>query len=208
MLDQTSKVGCACVIAAGTWEPCEAHDAELAALEATGGVQMERVPLADAGFSLIRMSGAHTRESGAWHVTDSHLTITPRHKAPDKATRTVTLKTAIDSTMPRDRDCVTGEPYARFPRLEDVMIAEAVSEAHEARAAERAATMTASHLNEATTRRAREARKATRKVTGMRARPTVHNESHVVRQDMDAERMLRLSRALAIGSDSWADRQG
>lgn len=208
MIDQTSKVGCACVIANGQWEPCREHDAELASLEATGGVQMERVPLADAGFSLIRMSGAHTRETGAWHTTDSHMTVTPRNKAPDRSGRAVTLGAAFIGDWRWKRDAIDGWPVApECPALYALLWDEARADARAEYEAQRAEVMSLSQARN-TTRKAREERKAKREATGMRARPTRHNEEHVERPVMDAERMARLANALTVGGDSWIDRRG
>lgn len=219
MLDQTSKIGCDCVIAGGEWHPCPAHDLELASLEATGGVGLDRIPLADAGFSILRMPGSSGRHPEAWHRTDTHMGVTPRGKAPDRSSRAVTYSVPdVVQGWPSVTGAlrVIGGAFVRLdepkcPRLAEVVLREAVAEERERRNAAREVRA----VNQPTTGRARAQRRGEAQARGMRARPQ-HNESredgatmrHGMDDTPDVERLQRLSAALAVVGDTWADRQG
>ena len=210
MLDQTSRIGCDCVISGGDWQPCHEHDVMLATAEATGGVELDRVPLADAGYSLLRMPGSGTRHPGAWR------------QAPERSTRPVTY------SVP---DVVQGWPSApsairvvqgafvrldepRYPRLAEIVMREALVTERVARESMRAATIRNASHESRTTRESRKARPdgvpraRPRTQTQMNDITAVHIERTVVDETPDMERLTRLANALAVGGDTWADRQG
>ncbi len=216
MLDQTSRIGCECVIAGGVPEWCDRHAIELCVAEATGGFELDRLPLADMGFGIVYQHGASHREKQAWHRTDVHLSITPRNKAPDRSGRPVALG-HVDPPEPvgtRIVDVVAGGAFVFGPvytaEAETALSAhvESLRRAYEAaRAAKREER--ARHTAEPTTRAGRAvSRAAGRGKRRTAAEVARHNSAHEPDAVVSAERLTRLAAALAVVGDSWADRQG
>ena len=219
MDDQTSRVGCDCVISGGEWHPCYTHDLALVVAEATGTAELDRIPLADAGYSLLRMPGSATRHPGAWHRTDTHMTVTPRGKSPDHASRAVTYSIPdVVQQWPSAPGAlrVIGGAFVRldeprFPRLAELTARAVLDELRAARVAAKLAKRAgrAHHDAEATTRATRAAQRATGKPRRTAAQvAALHNSAHDERQEVDTARLARLAQALAVVGDSWADRKG
>lgn len=203
MDDQTSRVGCECVIAGGEWEPCREHDLELAVMT-SGSVSTEDM------FIRSRLQ---------WHVTDSRMVATMPGTAPVKSSRTVALKVSEvtwDAAWHASHRCVEDvQTVSGWKRREcrelgqlDVftpdVFSEYVERAREVRRVATEARKTAiGQPNRPTTTAARKAPRV--------RRPRTASEMATARVSepvaMDLDRMARLTAALAVTGDTWADRQ-
>lgn len=202
---------CGCVLTdARDYEPCEAHDAALATLEATGGVGLDRVPLADAGFSMLRMPGAARRTHAL--LPGRHKRTTHRSLAYRVADVTEwpcdVVETSIERTFVTDgkRTRRVVDATIKLPRcsaLLGVILRDAQAEARASHVADAEAKRRATgNAGRPTTRAARATPRKRRTAAEMAIE---HNNGHETRPMVDVD---AIARALAVGGDTWADRQG
>lgn len=207
---------CGCVLAeSGEYEPCADHAMTLVLGELDTVVSTSVRDVAGEGVPADHWGRSRFR----WHVTDSRMVATVPGTAPVKSSRTVVLPVgdvlADDERWHASHRCIEDvQTVSGWQRREcrDITTytyradeyAADIAIARETHAAERAAKMQASanKPDKPTTRAARKAG------TGGRRRTAAEIATAKVAAPVaaDLERMARLTAALAVGGDTWADR--